>query len=368
MTSRAKQLEIRFPAAGVVRRPGFRDSADQAGSPYPTPWAVNVRPEDILAKRLRGGSMPTDRPSVGDFPAPSQILYQDRLVDIDSTNPNVVKLSRQGNYSLWDFGTNAGDKSRAYIFQLSEAGEIGGDATALIPHRDSYLLASTADDLWVVNGNLAADGTMRNVSRNAGIVSANAWCKVDDSVVFLAKDGVYMVGCDGSGLKNLSQEKIPEELLNQSSATLGYEHPDQGVYIFTSTEAWFFDLVHGGFWPMDESDKATSHLLLGPFRLNQGDSFGRLTRIHGATSEDSGDVTWSVVAGDTAEDAIENAKYDIENGVTTHVVAEGTWSAGKSHSAYPRTRSPWIVVWLSSESDWAYEGVILEITASGRWR
>jgi hypothetical protein len=54
---RAKQLELRFPSAGVVRRPGFRDSSD-LGPPYPAPWAINVRAEDPLSRRLRGGSRP----------------------------------------------------------------------------------------------------------------------------------------------------------------------------------------------------------------------------------------------------------------------------------------------------------------------
>ena len=52
-----KLLELRFPAGGVNRRLGYRDAAD-AGPPYRTPWAVNMRLEDSIARRLRGGSRP----------------------------------------------------------------------------------------------------------------------------------------------------------------------------------------------------------------------------------------------------------------------------------------------------------------------
>jgi len=52
-----KKFELKFPAAGVVRRIGYHDSA-QLRPPYPSPWAVNCRPEDPLESRLRGGSRP----------------------------------------------------------------------------------------------------------------------------------------------------------------------------------------------------------------------------------------------------------------------------------------------------------------------
>ena len=51
-----KTLDIKFPAAGVVRRLGFRAATGRRGTSYPAPWATNVRLEDSLTNRLRGGS------------------------------------------------------------------------------------------------------------------------------------------------------------------------------------------------------------------------------------------------------------------------------------------------------------------------
>jgi hypothetical protein len=408
--AKTKVIELRFPNAGVVRRSGYSDRHDPR-APYPTPWAVNVRPEDPFDKRLRGGSMPTTRPTVATYGADALVdqtlltedgntlitesalviildqkttlgtatasvtgcLYRGRLVLIDSTETNAIKMSRQGDYDDWDYGKDVGDIGRALFFQLSEAGEIGGAVTALVPHQDAFLLAATADTLWIVQGDPAANGTLRNVSRNAGIVSAAAWAKADDAVVFLAKDGIYSVQANGSGLQNLSLDRIPQELLDVDSAVLGYSHADNAVYIFAVTDAvnsnWMFDLGGKGFWPVDNDVAPTeSHLLIGPIKMGEVGSFGQLVALHGVLGEDSGSVTWRVVTGDTAEDAVEHAKADIIAGTTTYAADSGTWAAGRSHLSYPRIRSQWIVIWLHSTAQWAYEEIILEISQFGRWR
>ena len=49
-----KTIEIRWPNLGVVRRTANRVGGRQEA--YPTPWAMNVRLEDSLTNRLRGGS------------------------------------------------------------------------------------------------------------------------------------------------------------------------------------------------------------------------------------------------------------------------------------------------------------------------
>ena len=48
-------MDIKFPAAGVVRRLGLRGSTGGRG-PFPAPWAMNVRLEAGVETRLRGGN------------------------------------------------------------------------------------------------------------------------------------------------------------------------------------------------------------------------------------------------------------------------------------------------------------------------
>jgi hypothetical protein len=288
-------------------------------------------------------------------------------------------MSRQGDYDDWDFGKDVEDAGRAVFFQLSEAGEAGEAITALVPHQDAILLAATESTLWIVRGDPAAGGGLKNLSRNVGIVSSAAWCKVDNTVVFLADDGIYMVDASGGLPVNLSESRMPEELLDADSAVLGYQHDDHGVYIFATTgaatESWFFDLNYKGFWLMDDTTPSESHLLIGPIPMAGVGSFGRVNRLHGSLGLGSGSVTWRIVPGDTAEEAVENAKTAItlyQAGSTTAAVAyaasSGTLTAGRSHMSFPRTRAVWIVIWLQAAAQWAYEGIILETAQSGRWR
>ena len=54
--AQANSLELRFPALGVIRRRVQERVASAVN--YPAPWAVNVRLDDPLDRRLRGGSRP----------------------------------------------------------------------------------------------------------------------------------------------------------------------------------------------------------------------------------------------------------------------------------------------------------------------
>jgi hypothetical protein len=308
------------------------------------------------------------------------------------------------------------DAGRAFLYQLSEAGEIGGTVTAVIPHRDGHLLAATSHSLWVVEGDPAApNGTLRNVSRDVGVVSGTAWTKVGDTIIFLALDGLYSVGADGGNLESLSGSKLPEELSDVDplnyQVRMGYRHVEQGVYIFVEgdTQHWFFDFNFQGFWPFQlpsitvaaafvsagelivwdsaglfwtfqgEDDNGTdvqSHVLLGPFRASQGMDYTLLSLLQGSVeTEPDGSLTWRIITGETAEQACSRGQDAVNNYVAgdtttaaTYVVSSGTWSDGRSYLSHPRTRGMWQVLWLQSNDVWAFEGVTAEIEPVGRWR
>ena len=540
MAAQSKVRELRFPAGGVFRRLGFRDSADiqtvrDSGgmkSHHSTPWAVNCRPEDPIAKRLRGGSRPglvkfcdtklgtditdllalnvssasgaetlvaavvddvlavldvgtgtvtyptglleTDSGADGIFNdegthqlliasgsvaapcflvARGQMVYaisttgvttldvktglMNTLVATAGTVPtgctfgcvyrdrlvlaggdNAVYMSRQGDPTDWDYGADVEDAGRAVTFQLSEAGKVGGLVTALVPHHDAYLLAATANDLWTVQGDPAASGTLRSVTSDVGIVSQAAWVETTIGLVFLGSHDLWRVGPDGGGLENLSKGKMPDELRNMdyepATITLGWNQDEAGVYLFLSPPPddgshWYFDLGQAGFWPMnlqaghqplaaaevenemvvasadgylrcfypgnDDGTAIQSHVIIGPLPMGPPATFGRVVNLHGCLGDDSGAVTWSIVTGDTAEEAVENAKKAIgyfDGGETALyaalVKATGTLTAGRSHLVYPKIRAVWIAIWLRSTAQWAYEGITLETAESGRWR
>lgn len=358
-----KTLQIAFPAAGVVQRLGFRTTAGRR-APYPAPWATNVRLEDSLTNRLRGGSFT----GIEAGARPSEIRYKDRLLTFSG---NAITATRMGDDTDTTLSADVSDTMRPALVQLAYGGVTGSDVVALVPHKDAYLMCFTSDETWVQQGDLYT-GARSRVSDEVGIVGADAWCVAHDTIYFLSSRGLYSVGADGSGLKPLSEDMIPEDLtgITDETCTLTYNYADRGVYIhLDSSPDWFYDTAREQFWPFNTGTSA-SHVLIGPFQLGEVKRYGRVLNLHGNIAKDSDDVTWHIVTGDTAEEAAANGKAAIlaGNSDSSYVSASGTWSEGRSHMAYPRTRAIWCCLWLSSSGDWAYEDVLMTAMLSGSWR
>ena len=414
----ATKKEIIFPS-GVGRRLTFRQEAGRRDR-YLAPWALNVRLEDFQ-QRLRGGSFsPSDTEATASRniyltddsgnritddsgnliyvgvevpvvhssdtgfadPGPNapashaaQCIYRGRFV---RPSGGIIYASRLGDYTDWNYGADVSDSARPFVIQLAEAGEIGGNVTALIPHKDAYMLAATSTSLWVVQGDPTADGTLRNISREVGIIGAKAWCRDHlDRYYFMSSHGLYTVSPSGDGLQALSEDVIPEHLtgVTDVDTELVYDHGTGGVYIHIPTAAvsWMFDTERQGFWPF-KVGYAGSHVALGPLRLGEGNTFGRLIQLHGILAQSSINVTWRVLIADTAEQVAANAKTAIEALVAgnspTNIHSSGTWTGtGANHRAYPRARGKYMVLLLSAGSgNWAYEGANAVIEPSGAWR
>ncbi len=415
----AVSKEFVFPS-GVNRRLSFRQEVGKRDR-YFSPWAVNCRLEDFQG-RLRGGSwapsaaavIPASQSnywvdnsgnnivdssgnpiftSVGysavrsggisyvepgpNAPAshPAQCVYRDRFV---RPSGRAIFASRQGKHSDWNLSSDVSDLGRPFVMQLSEAGELGGDVVALVPHKDAYMLAATSGSLWVIQGDPTADGTLRNISREIGMVGAKAWCRDHlDRYYFLSSHGLYTVGADGSGLQALSEDVIPEHLTGVTNANtvLEYDHSSGGVYIHIPDDpvySWLFEIGNQGFWPF-KVGHAGSHIALGPILMGNSNSFGRLIQLHGITAMGSANVTWRVMIADTAEQVSYNAKAAIDTlvagGSPSNVHSSGVWSAGISHRSYPRARGKYMILLISAVSgNWAWEGASAVIEPSGAWR
>jgi len=364
MPPKPRTIELRFPGMGIIRR--FSHERQYSAVDYPAPWAVNVRLEDSLTSRLRGGSFT----GIAAGARPSEILYRDRVLTFSS---NAITASRQGDHSDTTMSADVSDAMRPTLFQLSEAGETGGTVVALIPHKDMHLLGFTADETWVQQGD-PLSGPRRQISDDVGIIGANAWCVNHDTVYFLSSHGLYSVGADGSGLKSLSEDKVPEDLtgVTDAACTLTYQHSDRGVYIHTTGQDWFYDTAWDQFWPFD-TNETDSHLLIGPLRLGGPDSYGMIQQIHGIMAASSATVAWRIVPGDTAQEACDNGKAAITAALAgsdydEYVSSSGAWDAGRSPISWPRATSMWACIWLSSTGSWAFEAVHLTVSPFGRWR
>lgn len=409
--------EILFPS-GVNRRFSFRQEVGRRDR-YFSPWSVNCRMEDFQG-RLRGGSWSPS--AAGSVPATqsnyfasgsnaivddsgnrivassgvaavhsggvvyvdpgsnapashgAQCVYRDRFI---RPSGRIIFASRQGVYTDWSLSADVSDMARPFVIQLSEAGEIGTDIVALIPHKDAYLLAATSGSLWVVQGDPTADGTLRNISREVGMVGSKAWCRDHlDRYYFLSSHGLYAVSASGDGLQAISEDVVPEQLTGvaDASTVLEYDHETRSVRIHIPSAAvsWMFDTERMGFWPFKVGN-SSSHVALGPIQLGNSNGYGRLIQLHGITASGSVNVTWRVMVADTAEQVSINAKAAIEAlvaGTTpSNVHSSGVWAAGVNHRCYPRARGKYMILLISAASgNWAWEGASAVIEPSGAWR
>jgi hypothetical protein len=326
---------------------------------------MNARLEDVLTKRLRGGSFVGI--SAGARVSP---IFRDRAITFAA---NVITAARQGNSSDTSLSADVSDTQRPIIFQLALADAVGPTVVAVAPQEDKFLLCWTAGETWVLHGD-PATGQLRSVSNEVGCVGANAWCVAEDTVYFLSSLGLYSVSADGGGLKAVSEDRLPVELtgVTDATATLTYQHSDRGVYLHTTGQDWLFDIAREGFWPFDTSH-ANSHVLLGPLKLGGSDALGLIQTLHGIMATGSGNVTWAIVPGDTAEEAAANGKLAITaalagNSYSSYVRGSEVFTAGLSQTWRPRVTAGWACIWLRASSPWAYEQMTLQVIPAGDWR
>lgn len=340
-------------------------------------------------------------------------VYRDRLVM--SGSDNAVYSSKMGDYSNWDYGRDISDGSRAIVWQLALASDVGVKPTAIISHKDSSLLIASKKTLWVLRGD-PANGQLDRVSDDVGIVSSKAWCKADDIVFFLSDCGVYKVGADGSGLSMVSENSLPVELKDVDTSTttvmMEYEQERKVIHLFLKTSGgsdihWAYELQTEAWWAVrfqnshspvavckhqgevilaggdghvrkiggndDDGTAIESHVVIGAMRLGTVDKAGIANMIHGVLGSGSGTVTWRMVVGESAEQASDNAKLAIEafqtgGDYSSYVKHTDSWTAGRSLAQYPRVRSLWCCIWLQSSDRWAFEGATMQTKQAGRYR
>ncbi len=105
-----------------------------------------------------------------------------------------------------------------------------------------------------------------------------------------------------------------------------------------------------------------SYVALGPFGDDPALSHDvRLDQMDLSLSSGSGDVTWSLYRGNSAEEATSNLTAGLESN-------SGTIGPGRNYRSYPRVRGSAIYLKLSSTASWAYEAGTALLSKLGRVR
>ncbi len=214
---------------------------------YRCPKVYDPKTNDFDLWVATSGNMPSN--------AGLMCLYRDRFV---MAKDNAWYMSRQGDPLDWDYSLDLNDYQRAVAGSSEDAGLIGDNIAALIPHSDDYLVFGCLNSMWMLKGDPTYGGMIDNISRNIGILSANAWCRgMYGEIYFLSKYGLYQMNI-GSAPVPLSPNKLPQELLNintnDNHISLGYSREENGVYIFVKSligeriYQYFFDIDNQSFW------------------------------------------------------------------------------------------------------------------------
>jgi hypothetical protein len=195
----------------------------------------------------------------GDVPEDCRLIceWANRIVlAAPPDNPNAWFMSRIDD--PYDFLFAEDDTASAVASSDIVGGQISEPITSLIPHNRDCIILGTANSLRVWRGNPVDGGYLESIAHVTGPVNGTAWCKTaDDWTYLLTRDGLYKMppGC-GTNPTKVSREIIPESLLAidgvNNKAFLAYDVRFCGIHIYVtgdSPEYWYFDAVHGGFWP-----------------------------------------------------------------------------------------------------------------------
>jgi hypothetical protein len=325
---------------------------------------------------------------------------------------NTYYMSRQDDPTDWDFAVAATDVRRAVYAGNAPAGYVPQPVTCVIQHTADLAIFGCEREMWLLAGDPAMGASLNPISREVGIISATAWCKLPEGViVFLSRRGLYaMAAGSDAEPEPLSREVLPEELLDvdttANTVALGYDGRHQGIHVFiTPTNGsagvdYFVSWQTKGLFPVllpaaqqptclvnyaatmsdveytlqgchdgyvrryapgltdDDGTTLTSYVVIGPLRLAPPGMDASILDIGAALDEDSNSVTWSIMTGDTGEEAADQATAK----------ATGTFVAGYNRPRCVRIRGPVAKVKLSATDEWAMESVPLTVVPAGRRR
>ncbi len=349
--------------------------------------------------------------------------YRDRIVLAGDPNaPHAYFASRQGNPRDFDYGRDAADAGRAVGGTNANAptGGLSEPIRALITYSSDFLIFGCTNSIYQLRGDWATGGNIELLSGEIGVIGRFAHCKTPSGeIVFLSRDGLYMMQAGGGTPVRVSRERLPDELLSLDDRiydiSLAFDVRDNGIYIFvtnneststygTSQYHWWFDWEDKGFWPFQlpsaqqprcsfannntdsapdaavllgcrdgylrrfqryaESDDGTSFnssVSIGPLVLGDKYSEGLLQELYATVAEGSGEVDWALYTGENNEQA----------SIATTAFASGTWaSEGLNPTEHPRMRGMSAVLKISNGEGraWTVETINAKTIKVGKQR
>lgn len=360
---------------------------------------------------VTAGELPHDddnrRPRIG-------CAWRGRLVQASELgDPQNWFMSRKDDPFDWEYGSDNNDVTQAVSGNNSPAGTVGDSVNSLVPYTDDVLIMGGDKTVWMFNGDPMYGGQIDLVSDTVGFAFGNPWCKDPFGAVyfFSSRNSIFRL-VPGQPLVRISapiQRLIDDVDTGNNSITMAWDERSQGFHLFITplqrdnqnkpkvTTHYFWESRSNSYWqdefvypyhnPLccavmdgndpgdrvvitggwdgyvrsvdrdaetDDGKKISSSVVIGPILTDDLEEM-MLKNFQAILGSASGDVTYEVLIGDTAEEALESEPVDT-----------GTWEAGRNPTDFIRRAGYAIYVRLTSAERWQMESIRAEIVSQGK--
>jgi len=319
-------------------------------------------------------------------------------------------MSAVGDPNNFDYSPTSQTATQAVAGNNSPLGLVGDTIMSLCPYNDDTLIFFGSNSIYILRGDPLAGGQLDRVSDIVGGTWGICWTKDPAGTVYFCSNrmGVYSM-VPGQQPQRISGA-IESLLLNintgNNSIRLQWDDRLQGFHLFVTpldaqsasthffweqrTQGWWTDrftstghdplccLIYDGNTPndrvpllgcwdgyvrainptatTDDGVPINSYVVIGPFITKDFDEI-MMREIQGILGMHSGDVTWEIFAGNTAEEALD-----------LPAVCSGTFSAGVGFTESVRVAARAIYLKLSSSSAWQMETIRTMLATQGKVR
>lgn len=204
----------------------------------------------------------------GELPPKAYIgcLYNGRIVlSGNPSEPTQFYMSRQGD--PWDYAYIANDAGTPIKGGQGDFGRVGDIIRALAPYKDEYMIIGGANTVWIMFGDPADGGSIRELSLTTGIFGSTAYCWDNNNYFyFWGNSGLYRTQIPGNP-QCISQVKLPRLVKDENISQLthricmAYDRDRHGILVTitkladgTNSNYWYDltvldDSGAGGFFP-----------------------------------------------------------------------------------------------------------------------
>lgn len=326
--------------------------------------------------------------------------------------PHMWYMSKQDDANNWLY--TATDVKRAVAGNLAKYSQIGQQTICGIPFSDDILIVGCVNSLWQFAGDPTFGGSLRNLSREIGIVDTEAWCLSPDGILyFLSNDAIYEMRVGANVYPEpLSRGPLPRRLRNLDremyETHMAWSQVHGGAFLTVrnkgggNTQLWFFYPKTRSLWPCvlpsgisvtavyqwksrypgassvlfatatgylyrldprahsDMGSEIEAYCDIGPIELWRPPFNGKLASIDGTLGPNSGDVTHGVYVGSSAG-ALDSAS----------ALVTGTWTAGANATTDPQVTGTAAKLRIENgetNKGFQFEGAFATIEQGGRRR